>query len=146
LRQNQTVWVLSLGAVHPVAVRPKGCKDRSQWEIIHPAHGSLYILPSSYNLTHEHAVLYGNDYSYGGIRLAINTKHIPLAAVTPDHLNRRKELKPLCSVEGCFKPAFGTARPAHGIGINGRCVDHGGSECYIADHVPQIYSQREGKT
>jgi hypothetical protein len=28
-------------------------------------------------LTHEHAVLYGNDYSYGGLRLAINTKHIP---------------------------------------------------------------------
>jgi len=145
-REDQTVWVLSLGAVHPVAVRPKGVKDKSQWEIIHPKHGSLYVLPSEYNLTHEHAVLYGNDYSYGGLRLAINTKHIPLAAVTLDDLNRRKELKPLCSVEGCFKPAFGIARPAHGIGINGRCVDHGGSECYITDHAPQIYSQREGKT
>ena len=76
-REDQTVWVLSLGAVHPVAVRPKGVKDKSQWEIIHPAHGSLYILPSEYNRTHEHAVLEGNDYSYGGLRLAINTKHIP---------------------------------------------------------------------
>lgn len=76
-REDQTVWVLSLGAVHPVAVRPKGVKDKSQWEIIHPAHGSLYILPSEYNRTHEHAVLEGNDHSYGGLRLAINTKHIP---------------------------------------------------------------------
>ena len=75
-REDQTVWVLSLGAVHPVAVRPKGVKDKSQWEIIHPAHGSLYILPSEYNRTHEHAVLEGNDHSYGGLRLAINTKHI----------------------------------------------------------------------
>jgi hypothetical protein len=76
-REDQTVWVLSLGAVHPVAVRPKGVKDKSQWEIIHPAHGSLYILPSEYNLTHEHAVLEGTDYSYSGLRIAINTKHIP---------------------------------------------------------------------
>jgi len=77
-REDQSVWVLSLGAVHPVAIRPKGCKDKSQWEIIHPAHGSLYVLPSSYNLTHEHAVLDGTDYSYGGLRIAINTKHIPV--------------------------------------------------------------------
>jgi hypothetical protein len=76
-REDQTVWVLSLGAVHPVAIRPKGCKDKSQWEIIHPAHGSLYILPSEYNRTHEHAVLEGTDNSYSGLRLAINTKHIP---------------------------------------------------------------------
>jgi hypothetical protein len=76
-REDQTVWVLSLGAVHPVAIRPKGCKDKSQWEIIHPAHGSLYILPSEYNLTHEHAVLEGANYSYSGLRIAINTKHIP---------------------------------------------------------------------
>jgi hypothetical protein len=76
-REDQTVWVLSLGAVHPVAIRPEGCKDKSQWEIIHPAHGSLYVLPSSYNLTHEHAVLEGDDYSFGGLRIAINTKHIP---------------------------------------------------------------------
>jgi alkylated DNA repair dioxygenase AlkB len=76
-REDQTVWVLSLGAVHPVAVRPKGVKDKSQWEIIYPKHGSLYVLPSEYNLTHEHAVLYGDDWSHNGLRLAVNTKHIP---------------------------------------------------------------------
>jgi hypothetical protein len=92
-REDQTVWVLSLGAVHPVAIRPKGVKDKSRWEVIYPKHGSLYVLPSEYNLTHEHAVLYGNDYSYGGLRLAINTKHVPAPVPPPP---RRK-----CDVEGC---------------------------------------------
>lgn len=86
-REDQTVWVLSLGAVHPVAIRPKGVKDKSQWEIIHPKHGSLYVLPSGHNLTHEHAVLYGNDSSYGGLRLAINTKHIP-TGLSPDEMRK----------------------------------------------------------
>jgi hypothetical protein len=34
-REDQTVYVLSLGAVHPVAIRPLGCEDKSQWEIIY---------------------------------------------------------------------------------------------------------------
>lgn len=101
-REDQTVWVLSLGAVHPVAIRPKGCKDKSQWEIIHPAHGSLYILPSEYNLTHEHAVLEGTDHSYSGLRIAINTKHIPpispiaqfLKGAVPCHLSEGGFLMP----------------------------------------------------
>jgi hypothetical protein len=77
-REDQTVYVLSLGAVHPVAIREVGCEDESRWEIIYPAHGSLYVLPSSYNTTHEHAVLEGDDGSHNGLRIAINMKHIPV--------------------------------------------------------------------
>jgi hypothetical protein len=117
-REDQTVWVLSLGAVHPVAVRPKGCKDKSQWETIYPNHGSLYVLPSSYNLTHEHAVLYWNDYSYGGLRLAINTKHIPVAAPPPP---RRR-----CDVDGCDKFAVPDWIVEMG-GDGTKCYDHGGN-------------------
>jgi hypothetical protein len=117
-RENQTVWVLSLGAVHPVAVRPKGVKDKSQWEIIHPKHGSLYVLPSEYNLTHEHAVLYGNDDSYGGLRLAINTKHIPVP-VPP--APRRK-----CDVEGCDKFVVPDWIVECG-GDGTKCYNHGGN-------------------
>jgi DNA adenine methylase len=92
-REDQTVYVISLGAVHPVAIRPLGCEDKSQWEIIYPKHGSLYVLPSSYNLTHEHAVLEGNDYSYGGLRIGINCKHIP-AGLSPHEM-----------LKACSRPA-----------------------------------------
>jgi hypothetical protein len=117
-REDQTVWVLSLGAVHPVAIRPKGCKDKLQWETIYPNHGSLYVLPSSYNLTHEHAVLYGNDYSYGGLRLAINTKHIPIPVPPPP---RRK-----CDVEGCDKFVVPDWIVESG-GDGTKCYNHGGN-------------------
>lgn len=111
-REDQTVWVLSLGAVHPVAIRPKGCKDKSQWEIIDPKHGSLYVLPSSYNLTHEHAVLYGNDYSYGGLRLAINTKHIPPSSPAVQFLSQKA--KPGNPKRHPKKPSPVSCRPSPG--------------------------------
>jgi hypothetical protein len=117
-REDQTVWVLSLGAVHPVAIRPKGCKNKSQWEIIYPNHGSLYVLPSSYNLTHEHAVLEGDDYSFGGLRIAINTKHIPVAAPPPP---RRR-----CDVDGCDKFAVPDWIVEMG-GDGTKCYNHGGN-------------------
>jgi hypothetical protein len=72
---ESTVYVLSLGAMHPVVIRENGCKDKSKYEVIYPKHGSLYILPHGYNVTHEHAVLEGNDYSFNGFRIAINFKH-----------------------------------------------------------------------
>jgi len=90
------VWVLSLGAVHPVKItsgstRPVANKKTGHisqkfvpdggYEIIYPAHGSLYVLPSSFNEIgngneHQHAVLPGDDYSHGGLRISINSKHL----------------------------------------------------------------------
>jgi hypothetical protein len=113
-REDQTVWVLSLGAVHPVAIRPKGCKDKSQWEIIHPKHGSLYVLPSEYNLTHEHAVLEGTDYSYSGLRIAINTKHIPLVSPVAQFAMEAQEANAGNPKRGPKKPSPVSCRPPEG--------------------------------
>lgn len=70
---DQTVYCISLGAVRTIAIRPLGCTDKKKYEYLRPAHGSLYILPSSYNRTHEHAVL--DDKSPCGVRVCINGKH-----------------------------------------------------------------------
>lgn len=72
---ESTVYVASFGAMHPVAIREEGCKDKSKYEIIYPKHGSVYVLPHGYNVTHEHAVLESDDVSYDGLRIAINFKH-----------------------------------------------------------------------
>jgi hypothetical protein len=53
----------------------QACNDKSTWTLLQPAHGSLITLPSQYNDTHEHAVL--NDKKPKGLRISINTKHIP---------------------------------------------------------------------
>jgi len=72
--EDQSVWVISLGQVRELALRPEGCKDKPQWEFLYPAHGSLYVLPSEFNTTHEHAIL---DQKYpASLRISINTKHI----------------------------------------------------------------------
>ena len=71
---DQSVWVVSLGAVRVVALRPIGCADKRKYETIYPAHGSLYILPSAYNTTHEHAVL--DSKTPCGIRVGINCTHV----------------------------------------------------------------------
>src|SRR5271156_1756191 len=74
VRKDQSVWVVSLGQIRELALRPAGCKDKSQWEYLYPAHGSLYVLPSSFNMTHEHAIL---DQEYpASLRISINCKHI----------------------------------------------------------------------
>ena len=75
VREDQSVWVLSLGVIRVLGIRPIGCKDRTQWELYRPKHGSLYVLPSSFNKTHEHAIL-DNPYPCG-LRISINCKHIP---------------------------------------------------------------------
>jgi hypothetical protein len=72
--QDQSVWVISLGQIRQLALRPKGSKDRSEYEYLYPAHGSLYVLPSSFNRTHEHAVL-DRDFPCS-LRISINCKHI----------------------------------------------------------------------
>ena len=51
------------------------CNDNRRWILLEPAHGSLITLPSEYNDTHEHAVL--DDKESKGLRISINTKHIP---------------------------------------------------------------------
>lgn len=73
-QEDMSVWVISLGQVRQLVLRPKGCKDRDQWEYLYPAHGSLYLLPHSYNDTHEHAIL-DRDYPCS-LRISINCKHI----------------------------------------------------------------------
>ena len=99
-REDQTVYVLSLGAVHPIAIRygatvGKKFVPNGRQEIFYPAHGSLYVLPSAFNtpgseLEAQHAVLEGNDYSHNGLRVSINCKHIP-PGLSPE------EMKKACS-------------------------------------------------
>src|SRR5579863_2811830 len=72
--EDQSVWVLSLGQVRELTIRPVGCDDKSQYVTLIPEHGSLYVLPHEYNTTHEHAIL---DSRYRcGLRISINCKHI----------------------------------------------------------------------
>ena len=82
VQPDQSVWVVSLGAVRAVTLRPIGCTDRRQYETLYPAHGSLYILPSAYNTTHEHEV--PSSKTPCGIRVGINCKHVePPSAALP---------------------------------------------------------------
>jgi alkylated DNA repair dioxygenase AlkB len=74
IQSDQSVWVVSLGAVRAVTLRPIGCTDRRQHETIYPAHGSLYILPSAYNTTHTHEV--PSSKTPCGIRVGINCKSV----------------------------------------------------------------------
>jgi hypothetical protein len=53
----------------------KACGDKSKWILLQPEHGSLITIPDSYNNSHEHAVL--DDKGPKGLRISINTKHIP---------------------------------------------------------------------
>jgi Domain of unknown function (DUF4326) len=129
VREDQTVLVLSLGAVHPVAIRygatvgKKFVPDGRQ-EIIHPAHGSLYVLPSAFNSPGsggeaQHAVLDGNDWSHGGLRVSINCKHIP-AGLTPEEFDK-----------ACSRPA-------------GRSNSQSGSLFVREPGPPRIYCLRKG--
>jgi alkylated DNA repair dioxygenase AlkB len=63
------VLIVSVGAVRPFHLR---LKDRTQkWE--QPAeHGSLIVLPSSFNDTHEHAIL--KEKHPCKVRISVNTK------------------------------------------------------------------------
>jgi len=65
-------------------VHYKPCADcetkPSQWKSIQPEHGSVIVLPDSYNRSHEHAILgkqdKGGDKGYKQLRISINTKNI----------------------------------------------------------------------
>jgi hypothetical protein len=128
-REDQTVYVLSLGAAHPVAIRygatvgKKFVPDGRQ-EIIHPAHGSLYVLPSAFNCPGsgseaQHAVLEGNDHSHNGLRISINCKHIP-PGLSPEEMEK-----------ACSRPA-------------GRSNSQSGSLEVRQLGPPRIYCQRKG--
>jgi hypothetical protein len=97
-REDQTVYLLSLGATHPVAIRSgvtvgkKFIPDGEDYFVLRPKHGSLYVLPDSFNRPgsgneHQHAVLDGYDDSYDGLRISINCKHIP-AGLPPEEMKR----------------------------------------------------------
>jgi hypothetical protein len=57
------------------------CHDKSKWEFVQPAHGSLITLRHDFNATHAHAVLDDSGTEKKPIkkclRISINTKHIP---------------------------------------------------------------------
>jgi alkylated DNA repair dioxygenase AlkB len=102
-REDQTVFVVSLGEIRTITLRPLGCKDESKYEEVYPAHGSLYILPSIYNTTHEHAVL--NSGPPCGLRISINCKHIPLQ--TPPPSGKKPAKKKPQDKDSFYKPVNG---------------------------------------
>jgi hypothetical protein len=137
VREDQSVYVLSLGAVHPVAIRPLGCTDRSRYEIFYPAHGSLYVLPSEYNRTHEHAVLEGTDRSHAGMRIGINCKHIS-AGLSPDEMRK-----------ACSRPAGDPADfhmpKAQPPGVITRWNAGTNHWVRVPGQQPQIWDKHKGK-
>jgi Domain of unknown function (DUF4326) len=54
--KDMTVYVINLGCTRTLTTRPNG-GDRSSWRFVQPSHGSLYVIPHSFNTTHEHAIL-----------------------------------------------------------------------------------------
>ena len=84
--RDATVYLISLGATRTFGLRPKDA-PRDQWTLIRPVHGSLIVIPSEYNDTHEHAIL--DDKEPKGLRISINTKCIPPEDIE-EHA-RRKE-------------------------------------------------------
>jgi alkylated DNA repair dioxygenase AlkB len=68
--RDMSVWIVSTGAERPFAVRPLGGKSIR----LIAESGSLIILPSSFNDTHEHAV---PKCKATTVRYAVNAKHIP---------------------------------------------------------------------
>jgi Domain of unknown function (DUF4326) len=90
VEDDASVYVISLGHNRELVTRPlvlcedpdckkakngphkHGTTDRSLYESIMPEHGSLYILPSGYNVTHEHEI--PNSKFKCGLRISINCK------------------------------------------------------------------------
>lgn len=100
--EDMTVWVVNLGEVRTIGIRTVGSNDKSQYEYLRPKHGSLYILPSSYNITHEHAVL--EDEFPCGLRISINCKHIPPQTPSP---SGKKPAKKSRDKDSLYKPING---------------------------------------
>jgi alkylated DNA repair dioxygenase AlkB len=98
-RTDQTVWVLSLGVERLVGLRKKDEKNKDKWHCFYPAHGSLYVLPSSFNRTHEHAVL--DDPNPCGLRIGINCKHLPPALPRIWDCHEKKKYPAAAEYIGC---------------------------------------------
>lgn len=87
-RADQTVYCVSLGEIRTLALRPGHIEkigrvekfipdaDKSKYEYITPAHGSLYVLPSHYNRDHQHAI--PDAELPCGLRICVNFKYIPV--------------------------------------------------------------------
>ena len=80
---DAAVYDISLGAVRTFGLRVKDSKDET---LIHAAHGSLIVIPASYNMTHEHTIL--DDKGTRGLRISINCKHI-LPEILDEHFARK---------------------------------------------------------
>ena len=83
--RDATVYLISLGATRTFGLRLKDA-PRDRWTLMQPVHGSLIVIPSEYNDTHEHAVL--DDKEPKGLRISINTKCIPLEDIE-EHARRK---------------------------------------------------------
>jgi alkylated DNA repair dioxygenase AlkB len=73
---DQTVWIVSTGAERPFAWKPVGGKLEKTMATA----GSLIVLPSSFNTTHEHKVPKCKNCTT--VRYAVNAKHLPAKKVT----------------------------------------------------------------
>ena len=84
--RDATVYLISLGATRTFGLSRPQDAPRDQWTSMQPVHGSLIVIPSEYNDTHEHAVL--DDKEPKGLRISINTKCIPLEDIE-EHARRK---------------------------------------------------------
>jgi uncharacterized Zn-finger protein len=72
--QDASVWIVRTGTERTLSIRRKGEKGRGAATHMLLAKGSLAVLPSAFNDTHEHAVL---DYKGAGLCYSINAKCLP---------------------------------------------------------------------
>jgi hypothetical protein len=82
--EDQSVTVVSLGETRTLSLRPAFCRDKNFYEEFDTINGSVYVLPSSYNATHQHAIL--DDKRPRGLRISINCK-----SISPADLERLKQ-------------------------------------------------------
>jgi hypothetical protein len=73
-QSDQSVFVFSVGTPgHIIGIRKLGDTNKDNEEHFYASHGSLYILPHSYNTTHEHAVL--RDSLCPGMQIGFDCRH-----------------------------------------------------------------------
>lgn len=102
--KDQSVFVVSLGQVRPLAIGPvdrvveNGQEkflwphDESRFEFVYPAHGSLYILPSWFNVNpggRTHGIP-DQDFKCS-LRISINCKRIPVEPPPPEKPKKSKK-------------------------------------------------------
>jgi hypothetical protein len=118
--------------------------------LLQPEHGSVIVLPHSYNMTHEHAVL-GKQDKYGdkrpkGLRISINTKYVrPEDVLYIERENRaamshgddEPEAFPLEMISP-DSPAFMQGKETRGTGAGMRVVA-------LDNGKPRVWCCRAGK-